>query len=290
MTNRQGQKTTLTSPAKVNLSLTVLGKRPDGFHDIHSIMQPLTLSDEIDLVLTGGDAVTVTCAHPGVPTDERNLAHRAATLFQRETGRRCGVAIAIHKRIPVAAGLGGGSSNAATVLMGLDRLLGTACGEERLREMGARLGSDVPFFILRSSAIARGRGEVLEKITLPPYWYILYNPPFAVSAAWAYENLNLTKSSSDIKIPNSEEVRGIGERMGDFLRNDLEKAVLEAHPELKEIKDLLHGAGAGGELMSGSGPTLFGLFFDEKSARSAFEKLKSARGDGAVLLVARGAG
>jgi len=290
VTNRQGQKTTLTSPAKVNLSLTVLGKRPDGFHNIHSIMQPLTLSDEIDLVLTGGDAVTVTCDHPGVPSDERNLAHRAAILFQRETGRRRGVAIAIKKRIPVAAGLGGGSSNAATVLMGLDGLLGTELGEEKLRIMGAELGSDVPFFILQSSAIARGRGEVLEKITLPPYWYILYNPPFAVSAAWAYENLNLTKSSTDIKLPNSEDVRGMGNRVGDYLRNDLEKAVLGAHPELGKIKDLLHGAGARGELMSGSGPTLFGLFFDEKSARSAFEKLKSARGDGAVLLLARGAG
>ena len=290
MTNRRVQKTTLLSPAKVNLSLTVLGKRPDGFHDIHSIMQPLTLSDEIHLAITDGDAVTVTCEHPRVPTDGRNLAHRAATLFQRETGRRCGIAIDIRKRIPVAAGLGGGSSNAATVLMGLDRLLGTACGEEKLRAMGARLGSDVPFFILQSSAIARGRGELLEKITLPPYWYTLYNPPFAVSAAWAYENLNLTKRDSDIKLPNSEDVRGIADRMGDFMHNDLEKAVLEAYPELRKIKDLFHGAGARGELMSGSGPTLFGLFFDEKSARSACEKLESARGDGAVLLVARGAG
>ncbi len=283
------KQSTLTSPAKVNITLRVLGKRPDGYHDIHSLMQPITLADEITLTVEEGHGVSVTCDHAQVPSDGRNLAHRAATLFLAETGRQCRVSIHIQKVIPVAAGLGGGSSTAATVLMGLDELLGTGWGEERLRAMGAQLGSDVPFFLLQSPAIATGRGELLERVDIQPYWYILINPGFEVSAAWAYDNLNLTKRSTDIKLSSFKRLRNIEGGIGDFLHNDLEEAVLGAYPELKEMKDLLHSAGARGALMSGSGPTVFGLFFNEDEARSALEVVRNGVvGSGTALFVAQG--
>ncbi|MCP3678487.1 MAG: 4-(cytidine 5'-diphospho)-2-C-methyl-D-erythritol kinase [Deltaproteobacteria bacterium] len=285
--------TTLTSRAKVNITLKVLGKRPDGYHEIHSLMQPITLSDEVSLMVEEGHGVSVTCDHPQVPSDERNLAHRAATLFLTETGGRWGVSIHIKKLIPVAAGLGGGSSNAATVLFGLNELLGARLGEERLMAMGAQLGSDVPFFILQSPAIARGRGELLERIEIPPYWYLLINPGFEVSAAWAYDNLNLTKGGAAIRISpfNLNRLREIGAvdgGMEDFLHNDLEEAVLRAHPEIQAMKDLLHSAGARGTLMSGSGPTVFGLFFNEDKARRALEVARSGVGSSTALFVAQG--
>ncbi|MFQ5585718.1 MAG: 4-(cytidine 5'-diphospho)-2-C-methyl-D-erythritol kinase [Thermodesulfobacteriota bacterium] len=290
MTKEKVKHSTLLSPAKVNLCLRVIGKRPDGYHEIYSLIQPITLSDEIVLDVGEGSGVSVICDNPHVPSNGKNLAHRAATLFLGEMGVSCRVTIRIKKRIPVSAGLGGGSSNAATVLMGLDGLLDTACGEERLRAMGARLGSDVPFFILKSPAIAQGRGDLLDRAEIPPYWSLLVNPGFEVSAAWAYANLNLTKRGPDIKLHNSKCVGKTRGRVGDLLFNDLEDAVLRAYPELNEMKDLLHGTGAEGVLMSGSGPTLFGLFFEENEAKHALERLRGTFRGGTTLFVAQGVG
>lgn len=254
-------------------------------------MQPITLADEITLTVKEGHGVSVTCDHPQVPSDGRNLAHRAATLFLAETGQQCRLSIHIKKVIPVAAGLGGGSSNAATVLMGLDKLLDSGLGEEWLRAMGARLGSDVPFFILKSSAIASGRGELLERIEAPPYWYLLINPGFEVSAGWAYDNLNLTKGGVEIKLTPFKCLRDIEVDegvVGELLHNDLEKAVLGAHSEIQAMKDLLHSVGAKGTLMSGSGPTVFGLFFNEDEAQSALEAARNGIGSGTALFLAQG--
>ena len=185
----------ISSPAKLNLFLKVVGKRPDGFHEISSLMQPLALADEITLSVSAGDSITMECSPVGlVPSDAGNLAWRAAEAFLLKAGLKRSVHIKLVKRIPVAAGLGGGSSNAAAVLTGLSRALGALPGEDDLPEIAASIGSDVPFFLSAVAALATGRGENIRPMTLPRYSYILINPAFPVSAAWAYANLDLTKN------------------------------------------------------------------------------------------------
>ena len=269
--------TTIKSPAKVNLFLRVTGRRDDGFHDIYSLFQPISLYDELTVETSGGDSITVECRAPGVPSgasSSDNLAYRAADLFLREAGLKKAVTIEIKKEIPVGAGLGGGSGNAAAVLMALNELTGADFGEESLREMGARLGSDVPFFIMKSPAIARGRGEILVPATLPAYEYVLINPGFSVETARIYGNLDLTKCGGDNILsysvdspPSSEEVSGL-------LVNDLEAVTTGLYPEITGLKDLLSDKGATGALMSGSGPTVFGIFSDGAAADGAYAALQ----------------
>jgi 4-diphosphocytidyl-2-C-methyl-D-erythritol kinase len=216
----------------------------------------------------------VECDREDVPMGRENLAFMAATLLLNEVGLKKDVRIKIRKRIPVAGGLGGGSSNAAAVLTGLDDVLGLGLGEKRLIETAARLGSDVPFFILRGPAIARGRGELLERVKLPAFQYVLINPGFSVSSAWAYQNLDLTKKGEDNILTYSKEALKVPENIKDQLFNDLESVTSRSHPEISRLKRILMGAGALGALMSGSGPTVFGIFPDGDAARSATLVLK----------------
>ncbi|MEE9591143.1 MAG: 4-(cytidine 5'-diphospho)-2-C-methyl-D-erythritol kinase [Thermodesulfobacteriota bacterium] len=276
------------SPAKVNLCLKVLGKRPDGYHDIFSIMQPVDLYDEISIEVSEGEGISLVCDNPQVPSDKTNLAHKAAALFFKETGMKYKTHINIKKKIPVSAGLGGGSSNAAAVLIGLNRIMDTVLGEERMLKMASILGSDVPFFILKSSAIVTGRGELVERIDIPLYWYVIVNPGFEVSTAWTYNNLNLTKKSPGIRLSYSKNKLEERFKIEDLLLNDLEKVVLRAYPKLRKLKDLLSKVGAEGVLMSGSGPTVFGLFFKEDKARDAFDKLNRSLKDGVAIFLTRG--
>ncbi len=261
------------APAKINLFLKVLAKRPDGYHEIYSIIQPVSLYDEIAIDISEGRGIYVACDDPYLPTGEGNLAYRAASVFFERTGLRRVVRIGITKRIPVAAGLGGGSSNAATVLAGLNMLLDAGLKEHEVIEMASAIGSDVPFFVLGSPAIVRGRGEVLERVRLPRCWYILVNPGFGVTAAWAYGNLNLTNSGADTKLSNSVNVPKDCQAMVEILSNDLEYPVVESHPELARIKVFLEEAGAEGVLLSGSGPTIFGLFSKKDAAVDAHKGL-----------------
>ncbi len=269
------------SPAKVNLILKVLRKRGDGYHDIFSVMQPVSLYDLISIEVKTGDGITVECCAPGVPSDSSNLAYRAAGLFIEKTGIRRRVEIKIDKNIPAGAGLGGGSSNAATVLMGLNEILDAGLSEQSLMESGAALGSDVPFFMLGGPALAMGTGVVLRRIPLPRYQYILINPGFKVSTAWAYSNLDLTKKAEDNNLIYSEDSIGDIERLKGCLVNDLERVTLPEHPELSAIKNALLENGAAGALMSGSGPTVFGVYRDGAGADAAFvalEKRFAAKG------------
>ncbi len=265
---------TFLSPAKVNLILRVLRKRVDGYHDILSVMQKVSVYDEISINFENGDGVEVTCNRAEVPVDSSNLAFKAALAFLERAGTRKFVKIDIKKNIPVAAGLGGGSSNAATVLSGLNSLLETGFNEEELMGIAATLGSDAPFFILKGPALATGRGEVLERVKLPEFHYVLINPGFPVSTAWVYNNLDLTKTPEDNILFYSEEAFAAYGKLKEFLVNDLEAVTIRRFPEIRRIKEMLLDNGALTALMSGSGPTVFGIFPDARGADRAFGNLK----------------
>lgn len=267
---------TIHSPAKVNLFLKVLKKRHDGYHDIITVMQPITYYDEIFLDVTegdGGDVIFIECDNKTIPSDNTNLAYKAAEAFLSKTGFAKKVSIKIKKNIPVAAGLGGGSSNAASVLMGLNETLNAGFSKEDLMAIGEKLGSDVPFFVFGGSAIAAGRGEKLEKIELPKFWYVIMNPGFPVSTAWAYENLDLTKKQENINIPFLKK-RLKTFSIEDILENDLENVTVKKYPDIENIKAFLKNAGAKQALMSGSGPTVFGIFENEGAAKHAYDCIK----------------
>lgn len=261
---------TLKAPAKINLCLAVLGKRPDGYHEVEMLMQMVGLYDEVRVSRTG-PGISVECDVPAVPSGRNNIAYRAAAEMLKLAGGAHGLKIKITKRIPVAAGLGGGSSDAAAVLAAADRLLGLGLGPDRLSEIGARLGMDVPFFLHGPTAVARGRGEVLTPLPpLPNLRLLLINPGFETSTAWVYNNLRLglTKKAGCNKIHRLT----VG-NIAESLRNDLETVTQAAHPVIAEIKQELLANGARGALMSGSGPTVYGIFSSEDARQRAAERL-----------------
>ena len=265
---------TLSSPAKINLFLKVLGKRADGYHDLRSLMCRINLCDTLHLTF-GTPTVTTTCDHPDVPDGGANLAQKAAALFFDTLPKSDGVAVSIDKHIPVAAGLGGGSSNAATVLMALNTYYGRPFSTEQLMKFGLKIGADVPFFVFRHAALAGGVGESLEPCSgIFPFWVVLVNPGIRVSTAWVYKQLNLGLTNCQ----ETYTVSGFLEdpsRIKDFLCNDLENVTVGAFPVISAIKGALLDYGAEGALMSGSGPTVFGLFSDYDRARHAFQAIQS---------------
>jgi len=259
------------APAKINLLLRVLRKRPDGYHDLASVMQQISIYDEIEYSLQQ-KGITLHCPGTDLPTNEQNLIYRAAQAIFNHTGYQNGVAIVLNKYIPSAAGLGGGSSDAATTLMTLNELCSLGLSKPELIKLGAKLGADVPFFIFGSSAFATGIGDKLQTLPdLPQINVVLINPTFPLSTKTVYENLNLalTKKKNNYSIPRFY-------ALGDVVRelhNDLEAVSLKMHPELNDLKQMLMKEGALGALMTGSGPTLFGIFADEKSAKEAREAI-----------------
>jgi 4-diphosphocytidyl-2-C-methyl-D-erythritol kinase len=260
----------IRTPAKINLCLSVLGRRPDGYHDVEMLMQAVGLFDEVRVRLAPA-GITVFCDDPSVPSGEGNIAFRAAKEALSLAGARSGVAVEIRKAIPSGAGLGGGSSDAAAVLAACSDLLGLKLSPDRLAELGTRLGMDVPFFFSGPTAIARGRGEVLEPLAPPaPYWVLLVNPGFAVPTAWVYQNLNLGLTR---KVDCTNIARLSVRRLAGALHNDLETVTASHHPVICEMEEALMGAGALGSRMSGSGPTVFGLFETEEACRSAASAL-----------------
>ncbi|HJV66089.1 MAG TPA: 4-(cytidine 5'-diphospho)-2-C-methyl-D-erythritol kinase [Geomonas sp.] len=257
----------LKAPAKVNYRLDVLRKRPDGYHDLRMIMQRVDLCDDIAITLTDHPGIRVTCGKTGVPDGPGNIAWRAADALVKLSGREVGIDIDITKNIPVAAGLGGGSSDAATVLMGVNELLELGLSDERLMEIGVKLGADVPFFIFKKTAVAEGIGDDLTPLDqVPSLWVVLVNAGIHCSTAWVYQNLQLTDKGPAAILPSS--YSGL-EDVCNVLSNDLEPVTFKRFPLVAELKEMLSAAGARGALMSGSGSTVFGLFEDEKSARQA---------------------
>lgn len=265
---------TLKAPAKVNYRLDVLRRRPDGYHDLRMIMQRIDLCDEITITLSDTSGVRVTCGREGVPDGPENIAWRAANALLALSGQDTGIDIAITKNIPVAAGLGGGSSDAATVLLGVNELLGLGLSTERLMEVGVTLGADVPFFVFGKTALAEGIGEVLTAIdAVPPLWLVIVNPNIPVSTAWVYQSLRLTGEWNGDTIPRF--FKDVADVCA-VLANDLESVTIERYPVIGEIKERLVAAGAAGALMSGSGPTVFGLFASEEEARGAAQSIANS--------------
>ncbi len=255
------------APAKINLFLRVLGRRADGYHDILSLMQKISLYDELTF-LPRPEGIILKCSNVNLPTNEDNLVFRAARLIFDHTNYSSGIEITLNKQIPLAAGLGGGSSDAATTLMALNELCFFGLKKNQLIKMGAKLGADVPFFIFANTALASGIGNKLKACKkFPKLHFVLINPLFSLSTKTVYENLNLTLTSEKINysIPRFFAIGDITRE----LHNDLEEVSLKLHPELANLKQVLLHHGALGALMTGSGPTVFGIFSDEKSAEKA---------------------
>jgi len=267
---------TFRAPAKINLCLHVLGRREDGYHELESLMQRVALYDEIHLALLGEPGIKVDCPGVELAPGADNLVAQAARLFFAATGIEVGVRIGVVKRIPVAAGLGGGSSDAATVLLGLNRMLGEPLPVEQLAAIGVRLGADVPFFIYERAAWAGGIGEVLDPVAdLPSVCYLLVNPNIQVSTAGVFRDLGLTSTRQAARM---REFPSDARELVRLFHNDLEPVTCARYPVVAEIKQQLLVAGALGSLMSGSGATVFGLFQDEQAAGRVADELAAGFG------------
>ena len=262
------------APAKINLSLDVIKKREDGYHELKMIMQTISLYDELDI--DKNDIITLDCNKKDIPLDNKNLTWKAAERFFEYTNIRGGCNIYIKKVIPDGAGLGGGSSDAATVLLALNKIYKTNLSKEELINIAVKIGADVPFFILGGTCLAEGIGEKLTRIEnkIDPY-ILIYKPEFSISTKWVYENLNLqNKPTYNInEIINDLSINNKGFSTKIF--NYLEDVSIGHFPEISDIKTLLKNKGADGVLMSGSGSSVFAVFFNENVAKEAFESLKS---------------
>ena len=260
MPGRKFRRLTLQTSAKVNLALEVLGKRPDGYHELVTLLQAVDLSDR--LALEEYDSVTLQTTDTRLPTDEKNLVVRAVRLLQEATGTSRGVRIRLDKRIPVAAGLGGGSSDAAATLWGLNRLWKLRWPAARLAELATELGMDVPFFLRGGRTLATGRGEILTPLPAAPQLaLVLVSPNFPLSTREVYERVpqTLREDGSRARALLDSLVTRSATRVAANLYNSLEAVVEPAYPVITRIKSALRNAGALGAVMSGSGPTVVGV-------------------------------
>ena len=282
------QRLTLTAPAKINLYLHVLRKRPDGFHDIETVFEKIDLCDEIVLKKRKRD-IKVICRHKDVPGGAGNLGFRAAQLLFTKTNCEHGVEILINKKIPPACGLGGGSSDAASVLLGLNKLLRLGQSEAELLELAGQLGADVPFFVLPSiRAIGRGKGEILTPLKIKrKNWYVLVIPcALAVSTRRMYQHprIALTKSPGSVKIV----IRALGEgsltSLNKYSYNSFEAVLRKKYKQIFEIKKALKSLGVQATLISGSGPCVFGIAQTRKEAIDISEKLRAKRRSWKVIV------
>lgn len=278
----------IKAPAKINVRLKVTGRRPDGYHELASIMVPIDIFDIIDLTLTPDSRIIMNCKGREIPEDETNLAYRAARGFLSYAGIKDGVSISLSKNIPVAAGLGGGSSDGAAVLLALNHMYSNPLSEPELHRLAIELGADVPFFLKRSPCLATGVGEILDPIpNWPEAWYIIIAPPIQVSTAWVYRNLKLKLTTGEfgyiVKTLKNDTFT-----ISKLLENDLETVTTASFPIINTLKKLLVDAGAEGAIMSGSGPSVFGVFASQEKAESAKTFILSRNpGD---IFVARGGG
>jgi 4-diphosphocytidyl-2-C-methyl-D-erythritol kinase len=275
----------LQAPAKVNLRLEILKRREDGYHELRTVFQKISLHDTLHFSLKEEKGISIRADHPRLPLGKKNLVHKAAQSIFKVCGYRGGVHIEIEKKIPLAAGLGGGSSNAAATLMALNKLLEIKLSQKELMEIGLGIGADVPFFFLKGAAIGSGIGDRLRKEKLPSLWYVLIYPNFEVSTRWAYEHFVLTNQQFHF---NLHRFLKTPEGISRILLNHLEEVVSKRYPQINLMKEWLLSAGALGALMTGSGPTVFGLFRDTKSAAGAYKRMRRlAGGKGWAVFKAR---
>jgi 4-diphosphocytidyl-2-C-methyl-D-erythritol kinase len=264
----------LRSPAKVNLQLRIHGRRADGFHEIETLIVPVSLVDEITVETSSGHAVTISCDDPNVPKGPDNLAAAAAQAFSQHTGLQFAAQIEIQKRVPVGAGLGGGSSNAATVLLALDAILQTRLGAEGLEKVAAKLGSDVPFFVRRLPAICRGRGEIIEPFAIAETLKILLiKPPFGVETSWAYKAWAASRPLAN-RLEPEQDLGWVK------VFNSLERPVFEKFFVLPVIKEwLIKQPEVRAAAMSGSGSTLFAVLHRDASGSGLEQRARATFGD-----------
>ena len=272
---RNSIRMTLRAYAKINIGLRILGKRPDGYHDIETVFHQIDLFDEI--VLEPAASVMFATDSADIPTDATNLCVRAARLLKQHTGCSNGVAIRLTKRIPIGAGLGGGSSDAASVLVGANGIWGLGLATSDLRHLAAQVGSDVAFFVEGGTAVGTSRGEVLKYVDLHvPFWIVTATPDIHISTAWAYSNVRLSGSSaaeslwsvveSGFRDPN---------RLAESVTNGFQDLVFETFPQIGQLREHLLKDGACFSQLSGSGSSVFGLFETESDAVNALRRLSA---------------
>lgn len=297
----------LIAPAKINLYLEILGDRADGYHELAMILQSIELADQVDIRAIGSQTIQVHCDHPQVPVDQTNLAYRAVELMSQQFpdcwAQFGGVEITIKKNIPVAAGLAGGSTNAAAVLVGLDMLWQLGLTQPELQELAAKLGSDVPFCLAGGTAIATGRGEELDPLPSLDSFYVVLakHQTLAVSTAWAYQTYRTQFShtyrgsdrvapstmtetiDSPTRVHSGSMVQAIinknVSKIGQLLYNDLEQVVLPNYPQVLQLRQAFENCGALGTMMSGSGPTVFAVCQSQEQAQNILQQVQSTISD-----------
>lgn len=271
-------KLLLKAYGKINLGLDVIRKRPDGYHDLDMIMQMVDVYDDIIIEKKAGEEIVVKADAAVLSNGKDNLAYMAAKMLFDEFGIKSGVEITIHKRIPIAGGMAGGSSDCATTLIGINEMFNLGLSKQQLMERGVKLGADVPYCVLGGTAIARGIGEVLTPLPTPPQCHVIIaKPPISVSTAYVYGHI---RPDEITKIPDIEQMTlAIKEqdlnKLSDLLYNVMEEVTVSEYPVIEKLKSIMLEKGALNSIMSGSGPTVFGLFDDREKAQAAMKALDS---------------
>ncbi|MDH5739200.1 MAG: 4-(cytidine 5'-diphospho)-2-C-methyl-D-erythritol kinase [Nitrospira sp.] len=274
---------TVCAPAKINLVLRILDRRPDGYHNLWSLMQTVRLEDELSLSISHTHSViTLGCDDPSLKTDSSNLVYRAAAAVLEQSKQTVGLDITLTKRIPMGAGLGGGSSDAAATIIGLNRLLKLGWSPEEMAQVGQTLGSDVPFFFFAPSATVAGRGDKVMSVRITgSRWVVLVNPSFPVETKWAYRQLSESRTGVVPVSRSHAALEALPElswkQVLKTAENDFEAPVFNAYPLLRDIKQEFTARGAEVALLSGSGATVFGVFYNEAKARRAHASFQNER-------------
>ena len=272
-------KIEIDSYSKINLTLNILGKRQDEYHDIETIMQSVNLADRI-FIKEEKEGIKIKCSHPLIPVDTQSLTYRTAEKILNRYRITRGVKIEINKKIPLASGMAGGSANSASILVGINKLFALNLSNKDLKKIGEELGMDVPFCIQNGTALAYHKGEKVTPLSFinPPLWIIIINPGFEIPTKWAYNNLDLDRIKEE-KNNTKAMLNALKERdlpgITKNLFNSFEGLIIKKYPEIGKIKDRLIEEGAMGALMSGSGPTVFGIAQNKEQALKIHEKLKS---------------
>lgn len=271
-------KLQLKAYGKINLGLDVIRKRPDGYHDLDMIMQMVDVYDDVIIEKKAGEEIVVKADAAVLSNGKDNLAYMAAKMLFDEFGIKSGVEITIHKRIPIAGGMAGGSSDCATTLIGINEMFNLGLSKQQFMERGVKLGADVPYCVLGGTAIARGIGEVLTPLPTPPQCHVIIaKPPISVSTAYVYGHI---RPDEITKRPDIEQMTlAIKEqdlnKLSDLLYNVMEEVTVSEYPVIEKLKSIMLENGALNSIMSGSGPTVFGLFDDREKAQAAMKALES---------------
>lgn len=270
----------LRALAKINLGLDVLRKREDGYHELRMIMQTINMYDQLDIEISKTPGIKITTNLPFIPVNESNLVYKAAKLLMDEFQVEQGITVDLQKFIPVAAGMAGGSSDAATTMIGVNRLFGLGLSVKELMERGVKIGADVPYCLLRGTALAEGIGDKLRALPACPDCYVLIGKPaISVSTKFVYENLHANELEYHPEIDKMLDAiqwHNLN-KIADCMGNVLETVTIPHYPVIQKIKDHMKEHGALNAMMSGSGPTVFGLFDDKATAENACEVLRESR-------------